>query len=533
MNGELRGKKRESRRIFLVSFLIFGLAAGGALVLYHATSNWGMGTNFDSAAYLAMARSLLQGRGMDIPYAAGGAQAHYAPLYPVLISFLGSSGVPLLTAARWLHLFFFALNIFLTGWILVKTTRSFWLPVLGSFFILTSADMIHIHHAVFSEPLFLFCGFLGLFLMSEYSLNGRLFLLIFSSVALAMAFLSRYAGFAFILTALVGLSFIQWRTERQRFQEVAFCFGITLLPMVLWCVRNYFIAGTWTNRLLRFHLISPEVIRQGLDTISRWCLPGNVPLAVRGGVMGIVSLGCLIYWITHRSKLPRDDFSGGGGQGLTCGHPFPLWLLVFIVTDVIFMTICISSVNESIPLNGRILSPVYMAFLFLALYAGHQFWMLSWGKVFSRIVLVCLCLWFVGFYAVRGAVTEVRLFQKGWGMTSRSWRKSPVIREVKRLPPGWIIYSNAPEAISILTVMAARFIPSKMDPFNFAPNTRWEQEMKTMVHTLEQQEGVLVFCNKRIMREWSMTQEELLEMKPVRRLKIWKSVRDGFVLKSG
>ena len=62
-----------------------------------------------------------------------------------------------LSAARWLNAVLFGANILLIGLILVQVTdNSFWLPVIGSFLVLTSGSMLTNHSMAWTEPLFIF-----------------------------------------------------------------------------------------------------------------------------------------------------------------------------------------------------------------------------------------------------------------------------------------------------------------------------------------------------------------------------------------
>jgi len=125
---------------------------------------------------------------------------------------IGVFGIDPLNGARWLGVFLFGANILLVGLVINRYTHGFWTSVFGSFIMLSSVDMLNIHSMAWSEPVFIMFGLLGLFLLALHLENPRSLLLIASSGGIALAFLARYTGVAFVATGMAGV-FLLGRKE--------------------------------------------------------------------------------------------------------------------------------------------------------------------------------------------------------------------------------------------------------------------------------------------------------------------------------
>jgi hypothetical protein len=164
----------------LALFALLGMAS-----MLYATSR-GIGISPDSVVYVDSARHLLNGRGFVATSFCGGSEAPvtvWPPLLPLLLSILGRSGIDALHGARWLNVFLFAGNSLLVGRVVHKfTSGSAFLTILGSFFMITSPVMLHIHTMAWTEPLFIFLGLMGLFLLARYIQEEGRSLLVAASV---------------------------------------------------------------------------------------------------------------------------------------------------------------------------------------------------------------------------------------------------------------------------------------------------------------------------------------------------------------
>ena len=107
-------------KIFLLLLALLSLAGiSGVLAI---TYRYGAGVTPDSAFYLSCAHNILTGKGFtvftDEPF------CHWPPLFPLVLSFLGMTEIPLQVISRFFNAFLFGGILFITGiWLARKTQR--------------------------------------------------------------------------------------------------------------------------------------------------------------------------------------------------------------------------------------------------------------------------------------------------------------------------------------------------------------------------------------------------------------------------
>src|SRR5688500_2337906 len=140
-------------RSHIASFLTLGLlAALGMFLILYATPQ-GLGLSDDSIAYIAGARSLLNGDGYREAWlASNGPVTHFPPGFSSLLALIGLSGLDPLRGVRFVNALLFGMNAFLLGLIGWRMTRSQVAGiVLASLFVL-NASLFRVHAVAMSEP---------------------------------------------------------------------------------------------------------------------------------------------------------------------------------------------------------------------------------------------------------------------------------------------------------------------------------------------------------------------------------------------
>src|SRR5437763_9630847 len=134
------------------------------------STSWGIGLSPDSGHYLKSARYML-GREQPDPRWTDPSEkqsSHFPPLYPMVLAAVSLPGADPQTAARWLNLALFLVNIALVGIIVARATNGS-LPwvALAMLFMATTPHSLAGHTVALSEPLFLSLV-LGSFLLLDY-----------------------------------------------------------------------------------------------------------------------------------------------------------------------------------------------------------------------------------------------------------------------------------------------------------------------------------------------------------------------------
>lgn len=481
----------------LVTYVLVVIGLVGVAALLYATSG-GIGAYNDSARYVDFARNLSSGRGLGV-LNGDGEVTHdpgFLPLYPALLAVPGFLGVDPLDGARPIQALLFGANILLIGVLVYRcTNHSFWMAVLASLIMLTSVDMLHVHSVAWTEALFIFCGFLGLLLLNSYLQTPRAGLLVAASIAIGLAVLDRYIGIALVATGVVGVVLFGQSSLRKRVRDLATFVCITCLPVCSWVIGNaYFRSGSRVvGRTLAWHPITLTDIRVAAASVSVWLLPTRVPENIRLiALFPIVALLStfgiiLLMWggTFQRRRLGRS--------GSIC--PIRL-LLVFAVTYLGFILIARSFFDATIPLNYRLLSPLFPVALVLILSLAHRVVFDFETPSYVRVVFVVLSMVFVGYYAVRGSIWVLGAHETGRGLhySSNVWRESRIIREIEALPSDMALYSNGREVIYLLTGRPVHRIPVKTKGLTTIDNRDYSTQLDSMEEHLREG-AILVYFN--------------------------------------
>ena len=221
------------------------LAAVSALAATLAAARMftsGAGWHWDSVRYLAAARSLLAGSGfLDADSAPG--YHLWPPLYPLLLAAGGLFADPVVVPGP-LNAAAFALTIFCFGRYLWARLDSLFLRVWAPLACALSLPLAENARWAMTETIFILLVTLALMGVDEYRANGSSKALVFAAVFSALAWQTRHAGAALVVTAGLLILLDRRRPFRERVRHSAIFGAITGAPMALWLWRTYRLLGT-------------------------------------------------------------------------------------------------------------------------------------------------------------------------------------------------------------------------------------------------------------------------------------------------
>jgi hypothetical protein len=462
-------------------------AAAAVLV----TTKWGIGISPDSVSYIAGARSLVDGAGFSIRGTAQTPITHFPPFYSLLLAGVGKLGIDPIVVARWLGALVFACNLAVLGRLLTDLNRNRRSAVdlgvvLGMSLMLSSTTMLEIHSMAWSEPVFVLLGLIGLIFLAQWLEEERLPLLALGAVAVGLALVTRYAGVAYLGTGLLGILFLDQRSWIRRLSSAALFGLIAVLPIGAWIVRNLALAETATNRVIYLHVPNVTLAWEALATLSAWfLLPSALPTIMRGLILLAVTIGVgFLYIIPRRAR----------SKGIqTPQLPSTLRLfLIFIPVYVATLVVSNSVLRAYTPMEGRILSPLFVPSLVLIFYVCRQFlWanphrrFLRWSFVGVGLIIAALSLGRAVAFVQRGHVD-------GLGFNSRLWHQSETLAELKTLPETRFVYSNAPEAIYIHLRRNAGKLPRRVESGTQLVNPNYAAELSAIQHDMIERGAAIV-----------------------------------------
>ena len=239
--GRLR---RRAPAAYLAAVSVLGTSLALARMHIGGGGTW----QEDSVQYLAAARSLLSGAGLQSLYS-DAPFTWWPPLYSFLLA-AGGLFVDPLEVAGPLNSVALALTLFCFGRHLWARLDSLFLRLWAPLACSLSPPLADVAHRALSETVFILLTTLALVSVVEYLENGSRRTLIVTAVFSALAWQTRYLGAALLVT--VGLLVLTDRRRlfRERANHLAIFGVIAAAPMAAWMSRNYRLSG---RAITNFH----------------------------------------------------------------------------------------------------------------------------------------------------------------------------------------------------------------------------------------------------------------------------------------
>lgn len=492
--------------VYLICILLLALA-GGCLIL--RSTRWGLGVSPDSVNYIQAARNLASGFGLTLWSEAGyTAMTHFPPLYSLVLAAILISHIDILTGARWLQVVIFSANIASIGMIIwLSAPGARWLGMLAAGLALAALPMLQIHSWALSEPLFIFLGIWSSFILYWHLVKPSWILLLGSAALVGLAWLTRYVGFSLMLAG--GISILLFSREGVRFRLLdcfTFCL-ISAIPIAIWLARNALTAGDSVNRTIALHPVSMAKIKSLAVVATSWLIPQlqaqsiRPLLAIATVVVLIIAISHLWYPVLRRQRI----------------QPI-LFILIFITSYIFTLLISISFLDNAIPIDNRILSPVFVAGMLLI---GCIIGMYAIPRGFNPKQVIAIL---VGFIIIAGIYTPPAtgwlkaLQEQGLGYASPLWTESRIIDRLNQLPTTTPIYSNAPDPIYLLTGLHAMRLPNIYNQNSLIGNSDYQEDMRIMGSVLRDEKGVLVIFKTVTRHPYLATEEDILTEYPLKPL---------------
>jgi len=349
----------------------------------------GVGLSSDSASYMDCSINLSRGDGYNSalyryfrPVSAedyvreivsGGRvkarpETYFPPLYSYVLAFLIKTGLSAETAATWMALVLFSLNVLLVGFLVFRFTRGCWpFAFAGALFMLGSESMLQVHTNVLSEPLFILLCTAGLAILSGYLEKGGRGLLLAGALVSGLAFLTRYSGAALIGTGLLGLCLCRRKPVLRRLPAALAFLFVSCLPMAGFILRNLLLTGRPPFPRPGFPVLGVSILREFRSVLASWALPGSdrvelfsVQNTILSSALAIVLVAVLIGTLVLARRDRKAGLSGGSKPGIPCLFALfaPVYLIVFLFAETF--------ARGLLKADLRLLSPLFAPLLIIS-----------------------------------------------------------------------------------------------------------------------------------------------------------------------
>jgi 4-amino-4-deoxy-L-arabinose transferase-like glycosyltransferase len=502
--GDKAVKGIRSNRFGLGSIFIVGIL--GAFVILWQT-RYGPGTTGDSVHYLMGAQNLLDGNGFS--RFSGGGEIRpitmFPPFYSVVLAGLKLIGLDPYLGVRLLHAILFGASILLVAFLILRYTRSYWASLFGALLILVAKEMVFYYSWVLTEALFIFLLLLFIYALAQYLDSKRTWLLVFASLLVGMATLTRYVGLSMTMVGLASILILNDIRWRRRIMDSLIFGGISVVPLVLWLMRNATLSGTAVNRAFMYHPMSSDLIQAYRAEVSFWFVPSQLgfPHWLRKGLMlllGIPAPAVFFFLdlkenIIHRRK-PRDTF-----------WTLP-WIMVFFIfsyVGLLFLNLTLLDAISDFNTVPRYLIPIYVSAIILFVIAFYRI-LKRWEKWKTlRVFVLAIGVILMVLYALKTlAILQDPLSNIGYtGLKQQRPETMAMLESIEGSAP---IVSNDPEMVYIFTGRPAYLLPLKVDFHTTLEREDYDQQVEATRKKLNQG-GVIVIFGSITERE-----QEVLEL---------------------
>lgn len=426
-------------RIFLVV-----LSAVGLVLILLTTSKYGAGVSSDAARNLSTADSLLAGKGfvdmLGTPFVL------WPPLYPLVMAGLSLvTGWSTFEAAWYLNVALYALNLWLSGWLLYQIFRDRLVyAIAGALIVLLSRSTLRIYANVASEPLF--ATFLLLFFLvaARHLRDGSRGPVWWMFVLAGLATLQRYLGIVLFGVAMVAVFYRErWAGLLRAMLPAA----VSALPIAAWAIgHNLPISGAPFGPRNLGEMLPLENISLSLTKILWWFIPRlsfTDPLILHPWIV-LVAIAAALLLLSRRAdwsnwlRLLSGEFVWPG--------------LLFSVTYFFLLAFTVVTADHLDLTSDRyyvVILPMVLALIFItldALVLNH----LRHIKLTSTYVMPALLLiWFVyPVYSLQGYLREalVKGEPTNYNIANSSqFREMRVVKAAQPIlakDPSATVYSN-------------------------------------------------------------------------------------------
>ncbi len=425
----------------------------GFVMVWYATSLYGVGVTPDSVRYLSAAQSFLGGHGFTLYN--GQPMVTSPPLYPLLLAVLGFFGMSVVGVAQFLNAALFGLVIVVADlWMMSRFT---WrviadLTVLG---ILLSPALIEISSHAWTEPLFVLLVLVFLILLERTDTTHTWRQTIILGVVVGLACLTRYVGVLLVpycLLALILSSDSWWEKFRK---GAAFC-ALALVPLALWLARNYVLTETLTGNRQTSSFPVSDILGHTASVLADWYYHfGPLDAFLATGTVAVIVLAALSFiWSDFRRG--KEKFHTGRRLLVTGFAPYYIFCLVMMALITDFDRV-----------SSRLLSPICIPLLVVVfsaldnLASGDRKRGFGWRKI---AVLGICAVWLSSLLIDTGRRLADSAENGAGGYAKSEWQNSEIVKYVKTKSLPGTLYTNGPDVIYLLTGRHCRLSPRKSGP---------------------------------------------------------------------
>lgn len=478
----------------------------------------GIGISPDSIKYVELANNIINKKGFLVneePF------THFPPTYPLMLAIAGLIHSDIVSSARWMHALLFCLNTILFGIIIyLGTKRNITALILGFLVFISSREILTIHSYAWSESPFITFSLISLLLLAIYNSSKNNTILILSSISLGIAVASRYIGIAFIPPFISVLYILIEQPKKQKILTIIMHTILTITPIFLWIIRNYFIAQSPSDRLFIFHLITINKITNMINTLHYFILP-KINITYLNALELLIIILILAYMTisVYKSNAITKNFDSNTYVFIIFGTVFSFFYIIVLITSISFF-------DAYTPTDYRIMSPVFVFFTISVFCLVFEYSEALNKKEIWLLFICCIIFSFRSTSLIKTINSAQKYNKEGIGLNTVNWNNSPTVKRLKLLDANITKYSNGRDIIYIKTGMSANYLPKKYDSKTTQKNKDFDKEIKVMCYEVGNGDAIIVYFNE---LAWRSQLPSLKELNGLCDLPILYETNDGTI----
>ncbi|MBL8050505.1 MAG: hypothetical protein JNM46_04730 [Anaerolineales bacterium] len=434
---------------------LLALHAIWGVILALSISKYGLGASSDALAYMFSGTNWIKGNGL-IEYT-GNPYILWPPLYPMLIGFLHAVGLSAFVSTHVIQFITFGLIAYTSSVFLLRIfPDDFAFALLGSFLLLTGPVVISTFYMIGTDYLFMLFPIALALLIQKYSEQQTWFILTLMGLTAALAMLTRYIGYALVLSTVIAVFYYSTGSVFKRFFYASYS-GVFSLSPFLWMLKTWQVTSENFREPLTFIEYASQYTLGILDWLNIFLENerevSNFHFSM---VWGPIILAVIVLFLLSRKIqvfTPMVTFSLGFGA---------------IYTIALFSNALISYFNR---LWGRFQLPIYFPLVILVLLViqyGLKYLRENHPRFYSPLaVLGILFLLFIGTSQVNRSIIIMQNARNGIiaenHVNTQEMNENSVIQYWRKNPPegSFKLFSNYPEIIAFFTEQQTYASPRK------------------------------------------------------------------------
>ena len=498
----IRGDRHDGPRRGRTELVVLVLPAVVGTVALLFVTRKGVYASPDTAFYVGTARNLLDGDGLTAPPGSP-PLSHFPPLFPLVLAAFGwLTGLDPLDAAGVLNPLLLGLTALTVAFVVRRRSGSVALGVAASVAVVVAVDLLVYFASALSEPLFVALVLGAVVSLATAVEGGHRWAWAVAVACTAGACLTRYVGVALVV-AEVAVLLRLGAGGRKAIARASVMAAVSLAPLAVWLLA----AGPG-NRPVVVHLFDAGYWTGAARSLSRWVLPPWVPWPVRGVATALVVAALTGVAAARRRR--RPETAGEQRSGDVLGRllaAFAIAYLALLVAD-----------RALLDATGR-LDLRFLAVLHVVAIVGLLPWLHRALAGRARTAAAAIGLALLGLHGLQAGswvadgLTDIGVGRRG--LSAEAWRESPVMATIAALPRDTPVYSNAPEAIFLLTGRSTTPLPAHTDYLSGRRRTSYQAELAATGGRLAAADGVVVWFRPYAFRERFLAPVTALDVEPV------------------